>query len=92
MTLSRKDRGFVLGLGMNNFGQDKASIHDWVKRRKPRKGYCSRCYKICRTHFANTNGHVYRRRIKDYIELCPACHGLFDRNGQVWPEDSDGDS
>jgi hypothetical protein len=59
-------------------------LHTWVKRHKSKTGICSHCERDvgfgtqAGTHWANVDGE-YRRALEDYIELCPDCHGEYDR-------------
>jgi len=50
-----------------------SSLHEWVKRRKPKSKFCE-CCNINKTHdLANISGK-YKRDINDYEWLCRGCH------------------
>jgi len=86
MTLSKEDRKLALNMSRERWPLTYQGVHKWVNKMKPRRGFCSRCHKSGRTHWANKNGREYRKVPSDYIELCAKCHSLFDRNGQKWPD------
>lgn len=55
--------------------------HTWVQRHKDIAYSCSVCDKRNgnkRYHWANLD-HKYRRRLNDYMSLCPMCHALWDK-------------
>jgi len=54
------------------------SLHDWVKRRKPKLEYCERCGKVnCWIDLSNNSGN-YLRDVNDYEWLCRSCHRKKD--------------
>ena len=54
-----------------------AAKHNWVRRHKQKTGKCVLCNRHKETIWANID-HEYKRDLNDYIELCRACHNIFD--------------
>ena len=58
-------------------------IHAWVKKHKGRPEQCINCGKKHSgkqgsIHWANID-HKYKRKLEDFIPLCPKCHDAYDR-------------
>jgi hypothetical protein len=50
------------------------SLHDWIKRRKPKSMFCEKCGEITsKLDCANISGE-YKRDISDFRWLCRRCH------------------
>ncbi len=55
------------------------ALHSWVERWLGKASSCSFCGKEGgRLHWANKD-HLYKRNLIDWISLCPACHGYYDK-------------
>lgn len=50
-----------------------ASLHDWVRSRKPKSELCEKCHKRKAHDLANISGE-YKRDITDFEWLCRKCH------------------
>lgn len=60
---------------------DKVSyktLHQWLRRHKPKPKVCEICKKNKPRVVANISGQ-YKRDIRDYKWLCDKCHYHFDR-------------
>ncbi len=69
----------------NNVGYH--ALHDWVRRHfgkadKCENGKC-KSKKIIRFEWANVSGE-YKRDRNDWIRLCSACHGAYDKEKRVY--------
>jgi hypothetical protein len=59
------------------------ALHNWVNYSKSKTGICTNCganvgpTTRAGTQWANVD-HTYRRVLEDYIELCRACHAVYD--------------
>jgi len=53
------------------------AMHQWVKKHKGEPKICEFCRKPAK-NWANTNHHIYRRKLDDYIALCISCHRRYD--------------
>lgn len=68
-------------------GVGKSGVHDWVRKHKGKPKICIHCGKK-RTkvrgsiHWANID-HKYRRKLSDYISLCPRCHKKHDLKNKL---------
>ena len=49
------------------------SLHEWIKKRKPKPNFCERCEKEVPYDLANISGK-YKRDINDFEWLCRRCH------------------
>ena len=70
----------------NNAGY--SAVHNWIVREKGEPKICEFCgatAKEKRLHWANID-HTYKRKIDDYIAMCPVCHNKYDvkHNGKNW--------
>jgi len=54
------------------------NLHGWLRRNYKKTGACKNCNKEAKTQWANIS-QQYKRTIKDFIELCPACHVRYDK-------------
>lgn len=52
--------------------------HQWLYRKLGKARECEYCGFEGRCHWANTNNHIYRKDINDYVSLCPKCHKGYD--------------
>ena len=64
---------------------DYGSLHSWIRRHLSKPTECEHCGKIGKKennkwniHWANID-HTYKRNTKDWIALCPKCHGEYDK-------------
>lgn len=55
------------------------TIHQWVLRHYTKSGICGWCEKSCRTHWSNKYGLYIKEDRNDWQELCPSCHGEYDK-------------
>ena len=53
------------------------SLHQWIKRNKPKSEYCEECKNQKSYDLANISGK-YKRDINDYKWLCRKCHMIED--------------
>lgn len=53
------------------------AIHKWLNDNYPRQDYCARCKTHGKTDYALI-AKSYARKPEHYLELCRACHMLFD--------------
>ena len=60
------------------------SLHNWIRRRKPKPELCERCKKVPPYDLANISGE-YKRDVNDYEWLCRSCHSKEHR-GKEWSE------
>lgn len=59
------------------------SLHDWLRQNYPLKDVCEECGAEGLTHLSyQHHPDPYTRNRDDYRELCPTCHGRFDRKGK----------
>jgi len=63
--------------GMIKYKGGYASIHLWVRKRKPKPKFCEHCQLKPPRDLANISGE-YLRDIKDYLYLCRSCHKKMD--------------
>lgn len=86
----RKNMDWMYGENNHNWkGEDVSynSLHSWIRRSIGKALVCSSCgssggAKGC--HWANKS-YKYFRDTKDYISLCPSCHGTYDTgNRKGW--------
>ena len=65
-------------------------VHQWVKRQKGKASYCKHCGKTKgKFHWANKR-HTYKRKLNDYIPLCPSCHTFYDLKNNLKPDNKIG--
>lgn len=57
----------------------KVSIHQYIRRHKPKPILCEGCYKCPPREVANLKNHHYTKDINDYAWLCHRCHQAFDK-------------
>lgn len=61
------------------------TIHDRIKKLKPKPKLCEDCHKEKKLELANISGE-YKEDIKDYKYLCRSCHTTFDNKVRYFKE------
>lgn len=61
--------------------------HSWLNKKFGKANFCqyNKSHIARRYEWANIN-HFFSRHLKDYVQLCPSCHRLFDA-GQILKEE-----
>lgn len=59
-----------------------STLHEWVRRRKPKPKFCVNCKKNPPCDLANTSGK-YKRDVNDFKWLCRSCHRKQDRESYL---------
>lgn len=54
-----------------------SSIHQWVKRNKPKPSHCENCKEQKMLELSSIN-HAYTRDVDEYRYLCRKCHRKWD--------------
>ena len=54
-------------------------IHQWNLRHWVKLGTCEHCQEPKTTQWANKTGQYLLGIKEDWLELCPACHGKYDK-------------
>lgn len=58
-------------------GYGKATIHEWITKRKPKPEFCENCGEYKKLELSNRN-HQYSRKVNDYNWLCRSCHRYYE--------------
>ena len=82
MKLGRRGKPNLLNKGNNNGawkGKEVGykSLHQWVRRNKPKPEFCEMCGEVPPYDVANISGQ-YKRDINDYKWACRKCHMTED--------------
>lgn len=60
-----------------------AAMHKWVEKLKGKPNKCELCGKTGdRFQWANVD-HQYKRKLEDYIRMCPKCHCKYDKENNL---------
>lgn len=54
-----------------------STIHDWIRKYKPKPETCERCGQKRHIECANISG-LYKRDINDFVYVCVPCHFKID--------------
>ncbi len=78
MSISRKGINLADKNGMwKGDNVSNSSLHEWLRKRKPKPTVCQNCQERKPYDLANISGE-YRRNVDDYEWLCRKCHMLKD--------------